>query len=62
MAVAPGERFNALAICQRANASFDALEPCPPSYLVIGFLRLLVQFKPDLIAIATVVKHHVGEP
>jgi hypothetical protein len=40
----------------------DALEPYPPSYLVIGFLRLLVQFKPNLITVVAVVKRHVREP
>jgi hypothetical protein len=36
----------------------DALKPCPPSYLVIGILRLLVQSKPDLIAVAA--KHYIS--
>ena len=38
------------------------LEPCPPSYFVIGLLRLLAQSKPDLIAVAAIVKRHISEP
>jgi hypothetical protein len=44
------------------SASRFGLEPYPSSYFVVRLLRLLVQFLPDLIAIAALVKHYVSYP
>jgi hypothetical protein len=38
------------------------LEPYPPSYFVVGLLRLLIQLLPDLVAVAAIVEHQVAKP
>jgi hypothetical protein len=59
----PGGYFSFLFCSGTAHsASRFALEPYPSSYFVVCLLRLLVQFQPDLIAIATFIKHQVSYP
>jgi hypothetical protein len=36
------------------------LEPYPSSYFLIGALGLLIQFLPDLVAVAAIIKHRVS--